>query len=79
MSDTGKRSWTGRTGSEVGRRTLLKAGAAAAGAVAAGPLAVFSRGARAADRLRVLAWPGYEERAIAEEFEDTHGIKLDFK
>ena len=79
MSDTGKRNRPGRPAPKVGRRTVLKAGAAAAGAVAAGPLAVFSRRARAADRLRVLAWPGYEERAVAEEFEDTHGVRLEFK
>ena len=30
------------------------------------------------DRLRILAWPGYEERAVIQEFEDTHGVKVDF-
>ncbi|MCY4394231.1 MAG: extracellular solute-binding protein [Rhodospirillaceae bacterium] len=79
MRGAGRRNGAARPVPTVGRRTVLKAGAAAAGAVAAGPLAVLSRSARAADRLRVLTWPGYEEKNVAEEFEDTHGIKIEFK
>ena len=79
MRDSGKRNGNGRFASAVDRRTVLKAGAAAAGAAAAGPLAVFSRRARAADRLRVLTWPGYEEKGVAEEFEQTYGVRVEFK
>ena len=63
----------------VNRRTLLKGGVAAAGIAAAGKLTVFARTARAADKLRVLTWPGYEEKVVIEEFEDTHSVKVDFK
>ena len=57
MRDANRRKMRDRPGPGLSRRTLLKAGAAAA---AAGSLTVFSRSARAKDRLRVLAWPGYE-------------------
>ncbi len=67
------------TGLKVNRRTLLKGGAAAAGAAAAGSLTIFSRTARAADTLRVLCWPGYEEKDVIQEFEDTHGVNVEFK
>ncbi len=79
MNDTTKRKKTARTGPVVNRRILLKGGAAAMGAAAAGSLTVFSRRARAADRLRVLSWPGYEEKDVIQEFEDTHGVKVEFK
>ena len=78
MRGTDKSNKTDRLGPGFDRRTLLKAGAAAAGAAAAGALTVFSRSARAADRLRVLAWPGYEEKGMAQEFEETHGVRVDF-
>ena len=58
MKDTDRPNKTNRTGLTVKRRTLLKGGAAAVVAAAAGSLTVFSRTARAADRLRVLTWPG---------------------
>ena len=76
MKDANRRKMKDRPGPGLSRRTLLKAGAAAA---AAGSLTVFSRSARAKDRLRVLAWPGYEEKGVAQEFEETHGIRVDFK
>ena len=79
MEDTRQRKTMDRTRPMVNRRTLLKTGAAAAGAAVAGTLTVFSRKARAADRLRVLTWPGYEEKGVIQEFEDTHGVKVDFK
>ena len=74
MRGTGKSNKIARPGPGFDRRTLLKAGVAAAGA-----LTVFSRSARAADRLRVLAWPGYEEKGMAQEFEETHGVRVDFQ
>ena len=60
------------------RPTLTRRGLLKTGAATVGSLTVFSRGARAADRLRILTWPGYEERAVIQEFEDTHGVKVDF-
>ena len=65
-------------GRPISRRTFLGS-AATAGAAAATGLTVFSRNAKAADRLRILTWPGYEEKIVIEEFEDTHGVKVDFK
>ncbi len=60
------------------RPTLTRRGLLKTGAAAVGSLTVFSRGTRAADRLRILTWPGYEERAVIQEFEDTSGVKVDF-
>lgn len=60
------------------RPTLTRRGLLKTGAAAFGSLTVFSRRARAADRLRILTWPGYEERAVIQEFEDTSGVKVDF-
>ena len=79
MKDTDKRKKSDRTGFKINRRTLLKGGAAAAGVTAAGSLTIFSRTARAADTLRVLCWPGYEEKDVIQEFEDTHGVNVEFK
>ena len=76
MRDASRRKKKDRPDPGLSRRTLLKAGVAAA---AAGPLTVFSRSTRAADQLRVLAWPGYEEKGVAQEFEETHGVRVDFK
>lgn len=60
------------------RRQFL-AGAAAAGAVAWSNLTIFERQAKAADRLRILCWPGYEEKPVIEEFEDVNKCKVEFK
>ena len=79
MKSSDKPKKTELTGPKVNRRTLLKAGAATAGVAAAGSLTIFSRTARAADRLRVLTWPGYEEKGVIQEFEDTHGVNVEFK
>lgn len=59
------------------RRTVLKG--LAGGAAFATSFSIFSRPARANDRLRVLCWPGYEEKAVIEEFEDLNKVKVDFK
>ena len=29
--------------------------------------------------MRVLRWPGYEEKDVIQEFGDTHGVKAEFK
>ncbi|MEM1287684.1 MAG: extracellular solute-binding protein [Pseudomonadota bacterium] len=59
------------------RRTVLKG--LAGGAAFATSFSIFSRESRADESLRVLCWPGYEESAVIEEFEDLHGVKVDFK
>ena len=66
--------------SSVTRRRFLGTGAAAvsAVAVATGPT-IFVKKAAAADGLNILTWPGYEEKGVIEEFEDTHGVKVKFK
>ena len=79
MSNTKRPKKIKHAGPIVNRRTLLKTGAAAAGVAAAGKLTVFSRKARAAESLRILTWPGYEEKGVIEEFEDTHSVKVEFK
>ena len=61
------------------RQFFDSAAAAAAGVVATTNLTIFSRTAKAAERLRVLTWGGYEEKVVIEEFEDTHGVKVEFK
>lgn len=59
----------------LSRRSVLTTGAAAL----ATPY-FFSRAAKAADEpLRILCWPGYEERDVIEEFEDLHKTKVEFK
>ena len=66
-------------GHSITRRKLLGTAGVAAVAAAASNLTIFSREAKAAERLRVLTWAGYEERGVIQEFEDTHGVKVDFK
>lgn len=64
----------------LSRRGLIKtASTAALAAGVASPMAIFSKPARAADKLRVLCWPGYEEKDVVEEFEDTNKVKVEFK
>jgi spermidine/putrescine transport system substrate-binding protein len=61
----------------VSRRGLLKA-AVIGGAAVGANISIFHR-ARAAQVMRVLAWPGYDEKPVVGEFEDTHKIKVEFK
>ena len=66
------------SGSKATRRRFL--GAAAAGGVSAwSGLTIFSRSAHAAGRMRVLCWPGYEEKPVIEEFEQKNDCKVEFK
>lgn len=58
------------------RRSVLGGMAATA---AFGTFTIISKRADAADSLRILCWPGYEERDVIEEFEDTHKVKVEFK
>lgn len=63
---------------EATRRQFI-AGAMATGAVAWSNLTIFERQAKAADKLRILCWPGYEEKPVIEEFEDVNKCKVEFK
>ncbi|NWJ25578.1 extracellular solute-binding protein [Rhizobium sp. RM] len=63
----------------ISRRKLLGTAAAGATAAAFGNFTIFSRQAQAAEPLRVLCWPGYEERDVIAEFEDLHKTKVEFK
>jgi spermidine/putrescine transport system substrate-binding protein len=67
----------GTNGATMTRRNVLKTGAAATAAVTS--FSIFSKSYAADQSLRVLCWPGYEERGVVEEFEDTHKVKVDFK
>lgn len=64
---------------EISRRTLLGGAAAGAAAATIGNFTIFSRQAQAAEPLRVLCWPGYEEKDVIAEFEDLHKTKVEFK
>jgi spermidine/putrescine transport system substrate-binding protein len=65
--------------SGLSRRTFLASSvAAAAGVVSWTNLTIVSK-AKAADTLRVLAWPGYDEKPVVGEFEETNGVKVEFK
>lgn len=64
---------------EISRRTLLGGAAVGAAAAIIGNFTIFSRQAQAAEPLRVLCWPGYEEKDVIAEFEDLHKTKVDFK
>lgn len=66
-----------RGGSSISRRAFVAA-AAAAGAVSWTNLTIINR-AQAAGPLRVLAWPGYDEKPVVGEFEETNGVKVEFK
>ncbi|KAA2313894.1 extracellular solute-binding protein [Pseudooceanicola sediminis] len=68
---------TATTSGGVTRRDVLKTGAATAAGVTS--FLYFPRSAAAAEPLRVLCWPGYEERDVIEQFEDTHKVKVEFK
>ena len=60
------------------RRRFL-GGATAGGVAAWSGLTIFSREAHAAGRMRVLCWPGYEEKPVIEEFEQKNDCKVEFK
>ncbi len=60
----------------ISRRALLAG--AGAGAVAWSNLTIINK-ARAAETLRVLAWPGYDEKPVVAEFEEANKVKVEFK
>ena len=53
--------------------------AAVAGAAAAVSTFTIISKARAASALRVLAWPGYDEKPVVGEFEEANKVKVEFK
>lgn len=65
--------------SQITRRTLLGSAVAGTAAATFGNFTIFSRQAQAAEPLRILCWPGYEERDVIAEFEDLHKTKVEFK
>ena len=70
---------TSSQSSQISRRSLLGGVAAGAATASFGNFTIFSRQAHAAEPLRVLCWPGYEERDVIAEFEDLHKTKVEFK
>ena len=66
--------------SSITRRRFLGNTAAAMStvAVASGPT-IFVKKSAAAEGLNILTWPGYDEKSVIEEFEDTHGVNVNFK
>jgi spermidine/putrescine transport system substrate-binding protein len=67
-----------RTRSGVSRRTFV-ASAVAAGAVSWTNLTIISKARAAGGPLRVLSWPGYDEKPVVGEFEEANGVKVEFK
>ncbi len=65
----------------LSRRSLLKGAGSAAAAAGLGSanITVFTRSASANEPLRVLCWPGYEERDVIGPFEDEMKTKVEFK
>jgi spermidine/putrescine transport system substrate-binding protein len=61
------------------RRSLNKGLGALAASTAFGTFTIISRSARAAGPLRILCWPGYEEKDVIAEFEDLNKVKVEFK
>jgi spermidine/putrescine transport system substrate-binding protein len=57
------------------RRSLLTA---AAGAVAWSNLTIINK-ASAATTLKILSWPGYDEKPVVGEFEEANKVKVEFK
>lgn len=81
MTDKGNsqdKASSGRT-IDISRRKLLGAAGAGAAAAAFGNFTIFSRQAHAAEPLRILCWPGYEERDVIGEFEELHKTRVEFK
>ncbi|WP_439814989.1 ABC transporter substrate-binding protein [Zavarzinia sp. CC-PAN008] len=62
----------------VTRRSFLAGAAAAVGVVGWSNLTIINK-AKAATTLRVLAWPGYDEKPVVGEFEEKFGVKVEFK
>ena len=59
----------------LSRRSVL---AAAAGVAAWSNLTIINK-ANAAPTLKILAWPGYDEKPVVGEFEEANKVKVEFK
>jgi spermidine/putrescine transport system substrate-binding protein len=64
--------------SGLSRRSFIAA-AAAAGAVSWSNLTIISKAKAAGKTLRILAWPGYDEKPVLGPFEEKFGVKVEFK
>jgi spermidine/putrescine transport system substrate-binding protein len=65
--------------SGLSRRTFLASAAATAGAVSLSNLTIINKARAAGKTLRVLAWPGYDEKPVVGPFEEKYGVKVEFK
>src|SRR6188474_1747791 len=72
----GPKDFPAKARSEISRRAFVAA-ATAAGAVSWTNLTIFTASAQAP--LRVLAWPGYDEKPVVGEFEEANKVKVEFK
>lgn len=63
----------------LSRRTFLASAAAAAGAVSWSNLTIISKARAASKTLRILSWPGYDEKPVVGPFEEKYGVKVEFK
>lgn len=61
------------------RRGVIAGMGALAASTAFGTFTIISKPARASGPLRILCWPGYEEKQVIEEFEDINKVKVEFK
>ena len=69
---------SGPSSSGLSRRMFLASAAATAGVVSWSNLTIINK-AKAAGGLRILAWPGYDEKPVVGEFEETNKVKVEFK
>jgi spermidine/putrescine transport system substrate-binding protein len=74
--DTSRPSF--RKSSRKPKGVTRRAWLAGAGAVAWTNLTIISK-AQTAKTLKVLAWPGYDEKPVVGEFEEANKIKVEFK
>lgn len=70
---------TDRTAGKTASSGLTRRKLLATGAAAVTSFTYFSPRAEAAAPLRILCWPGYEEKNVIEEFEETYKTKVEFK
>jgi len=67
------------SGSGLSRRRFLASAAATAGVVSWSNLTIINKTKAASKTLRVLAWPGYDEKPVVGAFEEKYGVKVEFK
>ena len=66
-------------GSGLSRRSFLASAAATAGVVSWSNLTIINKARAASKTLRILAWPGYDEKPVVGAFEEANGVKVEFK